>query len=64
MANSRKSSADRDKHTADTQLEDLASQKPDDADTSAAAVQDTLAEIVEKDAQMRPLQRQVSLPQA
>lgn len=59
-ANSRKSSADREKFSADTQLEDLISQKPDDADASAAAVQDTLADIVQKDVEMRPLQRQVT----
>lgn len=60
-ANSGKQRADRAKLTADSQLQDLTSQQPDDADTAGAAVQETLSEIADRDAQMRSLQRQVAL---
>ena len=58
-ANSSKQSADREKNTAESQLDDLTSQKPDDADAAGAAMQETLSEIAEKDIQIRARQRQV-----
>ena len=58
-ANSSKQSADREKNAAESQLDDLTSQKPDDADAAGAAMQETLSELVEKDTQIRYRQRQV-----
>lgn len=58
-ATRQKQRREREKTVADSQLEELFSQRPDDADTASAALQDMLAEIADKDAQSVALQRQV-----
>ena len=55
-----KQRAERAKDAADSQLEELTSQRPDDPDQTNSTLQDSLAEIADKDRQLRELQRQVT----
>ena len=54
-----KRKAEKDKNTADSQLDELNSQRPDTADTVHSALQEALTAIYDKDAELRVLQQKV-----
>ena len=54
-----KKQAEREKGVAESQLEELTSQQPDDADAATSALQDALKAISDKDAEIRVLQQKV-----
>lgn len=58
-----KKKADHDKNAAESQLDELTSQQPEDADTTNSALQDALKAIFDKDAEIRLLQQKVTAPQ-
>jgi len=56
----KKQQTERAKDAADSQMDELTSQRPDDPDNTNTTLQDTLADIADKDRQIRDLQRQVT----
>lgn len=57
-----KQSAEGAKNAAESQLDELTSQQPEDADTTNTALQDALKAIFDNDAEIRLLQQKVSAP--
>lgn len=55
-----KQTAERAKNAADSQLDELNSQRADDPDGANVALRDTMNDIADKDLQIRDLQRQVN----
>lgn len=55
-----KQKAERNKITQESQLDELTSQQPEDADTTSSALQEALKAIFDKDAEIRVLQQRVS----
>ena len=55
-----KQTAERAKNAADSQLDELNSQRADDPDGANAALRDTMNDIADKDLQIRDLHRQVN----
>ena len=58
-----KKKADNHKNAAESQLDELTSQQPEDADTTNTALQDALKAIFDKNADIRLLQQKVTAPQ-
>lgn len=56
-----KKQAEREVNAAESQLTQLTSQRPDDADTSNTALQEALQAISDKDAEIRVLQQKVRI---
>ena len=54
-----KKQAERDQGVAESQLDELTSQQPDDADAASTALQDALKAISDKDAEIQVLQQKV-----
>lgn len=57
-----KQRAEGDKNAAESQLDELTSQQPEDNDTTNTALQNALKDIFDKDAEIRLLQQKVCAP--
>lgn len=55
-----KQTAERNKNTQESQLDELTSQQPEDADATSSALQVALKAIFDKDAEIRVLQQRVT----